>query len=50
MSYETISSEAKRTLRNPPVKDFIDKRIKELEDASDYINRYRLAKERINEA
>ena len=33
MSYETISSEAKRTLRKPPVKDFIDKRMKELENA-----------------
>lgn len=52
MSYEAISSEAKRTLLKPLVKDFIYKRIKELEDASDYdyINRYRLDKERINEA
>ena len=33
MSDETISTEAKRTLRKPPVKDYIDQRMKKLDDA-----------------
>lgn len=33
MSKDTINTEAKRTLRKPPVKDYIDQRMKKIEDA-----------------
>lgn len=32
MSGKSVNTEAKRTLRKPPVKDYVDKRMKELED------------------
>lgn len=33
MSNDSINTEAKRTLRKPPVKDYIDQRMKKIEDA-----------------
>ena len=33
MSGKSVNTEAKRTLRKPPVQDYIDKRMKELDDA-----------------